>query len=68
MGVRRERQTLPVVVSAGEFERIYDPSVGEDEQWYVNDHTFVRGADGTPTFDLTNRGSIIEFRWTGKAA
>jgi hypothetical protein len=27
----------------------------------------VRGADGTPTFDLTDRGSIIEFRWAGKA-
>ena len=24
------------------FERIYDPSVGEDERWYINDHTFVR--------------------------
>ena len=28
----------------------------------------VRGADGTPTFDLTNRGSIIEFRWAGQEA
>lgn len=27
----------------------------------------VRGADGTPTFDLTDPGSIIEFRWTGPA-
>jgi len=26
----------------------------------------VRGADGTPTFDLTDRGSIIEFRWAGQ--
>jgi beta-fructofuranosidase len=34
-------------VTAGEFTRIYDPSVGEDEAWYVNDHTFVRGPDGT---------------------
>ena len=32
---------------AGTFERIYDPSVGEDETWYVNDHTFVRDAFGT---------------------
>ncbi len=29
-------------VSAGEFTKIYDPSVGEDEPWYYNDHTLVR--------------------------
>jgi arabinan endo-1,5-alpha-L-arabinosidase len=34
-------------VVAGDFERIYDPSVGEAEQWYVNDHTFVRDQGGT---------------------
>lgn len=34
-------------VTAGEFTRIYDPSVGEAEPWYINDHTFVRGPDGT---------------------
>jgi hypothetical protein len=35
-----------VTVSAGPFERVYDPSQGEDERWYVNDHTFVRDHDG----------------------
>jgi hypothetical protein len=30
---------VPVV---GEFERIYDPSVGENEAWYINDHTHLR--------------------------
>jgi hypothetical protein len=35
------------VVVGGERQRVYDPSVGEDEAWYVNDHTFVRAADGT---------------------
>ncbi len=34
-------------VTAGEFTRIYDPSVGEDEPWYINDHTIVQGPDGT---------------------
>jgi arabinan endo-1,5-alpha-L-arabinosidase len=34
-------------VEAGPFERIYDPSVGESERWYVNDHTFVRDHLGT---------------------
>jgi len=26
----------------------------------------VRESDGTPTFDLTDRGSLIEFRWAGQ--
>lgn len=34
------------VVTAGARQRIYDPSVGESQPWYVNDHTFVRGPDG----------------------
>jgi beta-xylosidase len=34
-------------VVAGTFERIYDPSVGEAEPWYINDHTFMRDRDGT---------------------
>ncbi|RZS31127.1 beta-fructofuranosidase [Herbihabitans rhizosphaerae] len=29
-------------VSAGPFRNVYDPSVGEDEPWYYNDHTLVR--------------------------
>jgi beta-xylosidase len=31
----------------GEFERIFDPGVGENARWYINDHTFIRGEDGT---------------------
>jgi hypothetical protein len=34
-------------VRAGDFERIYDPSAGGRERWYINDHTFVRDRDGT---------------------
>lgn len=34
-------------VQAGEFFKIYDPSIGESEQWYINDHCFIRGQDGT---------------------
>lgn len=34
-------------IAAGEFERIYDPSVGERERWYINDHSFVRDHGGT---------------------
>ncbi|WP_211288613.1 FG-GAP-like repeat-containing protein [Actinophytocola xinjiangensis] len=29
-------------VSAGAFTRVHDPSVGETEDWYYNDHTLVR--------------------------
>ncbi|MBB4904978.1 FG-GAP-like repeat-containing protein [Actinophytocola algeriensis] len=32
----------PPTVSAGNFIRVYDPSVGESAQWYYNDHTLVR--------------------------
>jgi arabinan endo-1,5-alpha-L-arabinosidase len=34
------------LVTAGDFKKIYDPSIGENEQWYINDHCFVRGKDG----------------------
>ncbi|MCP3804211.1 hypothetical protein NLX83_33555 [Allokutzneria sp. A3M-2-11 16] len=34
-------------VSAGEWRHLYDPTIGEDRNWYLNDHTFVRDAGGT---------------------
>jgi beta-xylosidase len=34
-------------VTAGDFTLVYDPSVGEGERWYVNDHTIVRDHTGT---------------------
>ncbi|GGK73859.1 FG-GAP-like repeat-containing protein [Mangrovihabitans endophyticus] len=38
----------PPTVSAGSFVRVYDPSVGESQPWYYNDHTMVRDvATGT---------------------
>lgn len=41
-------------VSAGEYRKIYDPSAGEKEQWYINDHTIVRGRDGWHLFGITH--------------
>ena len=41
--VRAQNKPL---VSAGDFTKFYDPSVGENAQWYINDHCFVRGKDG----------------------
>ncbi|WP_285486061.1 glycosyl hydrolase family 32 [Amycolatopsis taiwanensis] len=37
----------PDTVSAGTFTKIYDPSIGEPQQWYVNDHTFIQDTSGT---------------------
>ncbi|MEV0293629.1 family 43 glycosylhydrolase [Nocardia sp. NPDC050710] len=33
-------------VRAGAFTRIYDPTVGADRPWYINDHTVVRDDTG----------------------
>ena len=35
------------MVTVGDFELIYDPSVGEAEPWYINDHTIFRDHTGT---------------------
>ena len=40
-------ETDRVRVTCGPLERVHDPSEGEAEPWYVNDHTFVRDGDGT---------------------
>jgi Glycosyl hydrolases family 32 N-terminal domain len=54
--VRQERVTeVTREVAAGEFERIYDPGVGEAEPWYINDHTFVRAPGrGWHLFGITH--------------
>lgn len=33
-------------IQAGKFQRIYDPSAGEKEAWYINDHCFVQEESG----------------------
>jgi len=38
--------TRRTLVECGPFTRIYDPSVGEDKPWYINDHCFIHGFDG----------------------
>jgi hypothetical protein len=37
--------TRPILVQAGPFVKVYDASVGEKKQWYINDHCVVRGDD-----------------------
>ena len=36
------------------FKKIYDPSVGEGKQWYINDHTIIKGEDGWHLFGITH--------------
>jgi len=58
-----QAKTQGVVASApnpvfrvGEFNKIYDPSLGEKERWYINDHTFIRAEDGRwHLFGITHR-------------
>lgn len=38
---------LGLPVKSGKFQKIYDPSVGEKNNWYINDHCFIRAANGT---------------------
>lgn len=33
-------------VKAGDFTRIYNPSIEEERDWYINDHCFVRAKNG----------------------
>ena len=38
------------------FERIFDPSDGESEAWYINDHAFIQASDGAwHVFGITHR-------------
>jgi hypothetical protein len=51
-GVQAEPQSDPkakpeTLVEAGAFKELYDPKVGEPQPWCINDHTFIRGTDGT---------------------
>jgi arabinan endo-1,5-alpha-L-arabinosidase len=34
------------LIRVGEFSKVYDPSIGEKQHWYINDHTFIRAEDG----------------------
>lgn len=41
-------------VRAGEYRRFYDPSIGENEKWYINDHCVIKGEDGWHLFGITH--------------
>ena len=48
----RTTETMPLgggftpLVVAGEFTRIYNPSIGENKKWYINDHCIIAAQDG----------------------
>jgi hypothetical protein len=49
----------PCVPKVGDFHRIYDPSVGESEPWYYNDHSFIRDRNGLwHVFAITQREGV----------
>lgn len=37
-----------------DFVKVYDPSKGETSNWYINDHTIIRGDDGWHLFGITH--------------
>jgi len=39
--------TFTPLLVAGEFSRIYNPSIGEAQDWYINDHCFITDKEGT---------------------
>ena len=41
-------------VYAGEFIHIYDPSIGENESWYINDHCIIHDGDSWHMFGITH--------------
>lgn len=42
-----EKAPAKPLLEAGKFFEIFDPQAGEKEPWCINDHTFIRGRDGT---------------------
>jgi len=55
------------LVEAGPFKEIFDPQAGEKDPWCVNDHTFIRGPDGTwHLFGITHILPVDFFRDPGK--
>ena len=37
------------------FDKIYDPSIGENEEWYINDHCFIKKDDKWHLFGITQK-------------
>lgn len=56
------------LVSSGPFVKMYDPSVGEPQSWYINDHCFIRGKDGVwHLFGITHQEPLAPLQETNFA-
>jgi sucrose-6-phosphate hydrolase SacC (GH32 family) len=56
IGLSAARQKSREKLDVGTFTQIYDPSSGENDRWYINDHTFIRADDGVwHLFGITHR-------------
>lgn len=54
----KELQTTPPLRVG--LRRVFDPSLGQKEKWYINDHTFVQDDSGTwHLFGITGREPAI---------
>jgi beta-fructofuranosidase len=42
-----ENPASRTLVECGPFVKIYDPNIGENEPWYINDHCFIQDTNGT---------------------
>lgn len=48
------------IPNEGDYQHIYDQSIGETEPWYINDHSFIQEPNGTwHLFGITNTASPI---------
>lgn len=47
-------------IKVGEYFKIYDPSIGEPNQWYINDHCFIRDSNGLwHLFGITHQEPML---------
>ena len=54
------------LVEAGKFTEVFDPKAGERDPWCINDHTIIRGPDGTwHLFGITHILPVDFFRDPG---
>jgi predicted GH43/DUF377 family glycosyl hydrolase len=60
IGVSLQSVCYAADVNSGPFFRIYDASSSETDKWYINDHCFIRDANGLwHLFGITDREPFI---------
>ena len=60
MGVSLQSAGYADDVNSGPFFKIYDASNSETDKWYINDHCFIRDANGLwHLFGITDREPFV---------